>query len=243
MLRMRRDVKTIVFPGYDGGPQLDAQELSDEDAVVNYTLGPGLGGIVQLQANLSNSEYHHFMERHMVGAECPKHSLGTEIGNEAGMQLQRMVDIWGPYCAPALAIRFGLAKRIRHPKIPVTAEHVVLPERKRLILVLPKSSRKKVAKWLDGFGRLLKHFGVTSEKVDTDCTHIRPEVATWFSDPQREMIFLSASGGANDCAWQLGVLTYCAQLIDVECGGVQGVHLLDEIEDKPNFRPHWTSNR
>jgi hypothetical protein len=242
MLGANRQLQLFVVPGYVHGNRIDVQQVADHPLTRCLWPGKPWGGIVGAPCPLENAEYIDFTEL-LVPDGPPCLARGTEIGNSTGMELRMHVNVLRPYDAPGLAIRLGFAPRNPRPKVATTIEHCDEVDSRWLVAFVRSKRRSRVQKTLERLTELLAHFDVRVNASSPEPDPLPAHLAECLGPSSRESLLLRVEGGEPDFAWQLAVLTYAAELSDVECSALHSVHIIDEIAGQPNFRRHWTSNQ
>jgi hypothetical protein len=208
---------------------------------VKFWPGYGGGGIISHLSGLSHEQRIRVTETfiHGVATLLP---YGTALGNSSAMQLRMCVQVVQVYETPDLAVRLGLGEKLPQPSVKMTIEHVECLRDRRILLVVPKKRRKSIG-MMEELPTWFSHFGLIASGPFEVSPELRLEMRDWFEDSDRTMYAFDVSGGMEEAAWQFAVLTYIAEYWDVRTRGLDTVHLLADIESKPNFRRHWTSNK
>lgn len=242
MLPASLDRTYLVLPAYASSycKAVDAASLR-LGSPVKFWPGYGGGGIVSHLSGLSHEQRIRVTETfiHGMATLLP---YGTALGNSSAMQLRMCVQVVQVYETPDLAVRLGLGEKLPQPSVKMTIEHVECLRDRRVLLVVPKKRRKSIG-MMEELPTWFSHFGVIASGPFDVSPELRLEMRDWFEDSDRTMYAFDVSGGMEEAAWQFAVLTYIAEYWDVHTRGLDTVHLLADIESKPNFRRHWTSNK
>jgi hypothetical protein len=242
MLLANRDHTYLVLPAYASSycKAVDAANLR-LGSPVRFWPGYAGGGIVSHLSELSHEQRIRVTETfiHGMATLLP---YGTALGNPSALALRMSVQIVQVYRTPDFAVRLGLGKKLPEPSVKMTIEHVDSLGDGRLLLVVPKKRRKNIP-MMHELPSWFLHFGISVAGPCELSPGIRLEMCDWFEDANRPMYAFEVSGGMDQAAWQFAVLTYIAEYWDVNAKGLDSLHMLANIESKPNFRRHWTSNK
>ncbi|TWU07571.1 hypothetical protein [Stieleria varia] len=233
----------IVFPAYGGAFQDMEPRIAEWDQVFegNYHFLYGFHGGGILSVPLSIPEQTRYR---LATSDCnPKGVYGMVLGNASGERLTGLLSCAQEDRPPAFAVKTGLADRVPNPTVKVTPEHFESLGDGRMLLVVPKSTKRMLAQ-IELLPQWFAEFGVTlsSDSVDTR-ERLKGVAVNWFADPHRPMFSFAMSGGVANAAWQTAVTYYIAEYWDTRVRGLDSMHILTNIDGKPSFRRNWTSNK
>ncbi|WP_165246186.1 hypothetical protein [Paludisphaera soli] len=225
----------------DMQPYVDRWE---EEFTFDYSFHPGFdgGGVLRFPLPESLKDLPSSLWLGTSYALNPPYGLvlGNRAGEALAHRVRRAVRGERP---PGWAVKAGLAEAVPEMSVAVTAEHLGALGGQRILLVVPKMKRKSLS-FLDHLPGWFATFGVLVEGPAPEVLpRLRGEMSDWFAEPSRPMFAFSVSGGQDDVGWQLAVACYVAQYWEIEARGLDSIHLLTDIEDRPNFRANWTSNK
>ncbi len=224
--RLARD-QISFWPGYCGGGLLAVPETVTDQSLYRF-LSDALDDI---------------MFRVVKGTWLGNFRPLDRAGYTAGEDIMHYLFCVEPPQVPALAVRFGLARKVPEPTVGVTIEHLTEAGDDRWLLVVPKATRKRALKFGDRLPEWFRTFGVDAGPAEPVTDELRTLLSEWFDDPQRPMWRHRLEGGIDDAAWQLGVVNYVADHWSIQERGLDSVHLVAQVEREPGFRRYWTSNR
>jgi hypothetical protein len=199
------------------------------------------GGVLSVPQSIPGQQRH----RLVLGTRGwgLKPVYGMVLGNEGGRRLANCLSCVEGDRPLAFAVKTGLAERVPDPTVKTTAEHVESLVDKRLVLVVPKANRKNI-KLLESLPKWFATFGIEAEPSPCELPlALHSEMVTWFSDPARVMFAFRIFGGEENAAWQTAVTYYIAEYWDTTVRGLDSLHFLARIDEKPCFRRNWTSNK
>lgn len=156
-------------------------------------------------------------------ANPPIHVTYIELRGDAGLRLMGE----------------GKKKSREYPCF-ATIEHAEAALDKCYWLVTLKSGRSQV-KGLDELPIWAKGFGLTLPPIDSVPEPLEQEIAEWFINPEIERRWYEVSGGKPDAGLQFAMMVYTAfHFRQVGGSRVRGLHLVANVDSKPNSRKHWT---
>lgn len=130
-------------------------------------------------------------------------------------------------------------KKPREYPCDATIEHAEAALDKCYWLVTLKSGRSQV-KGLEDLPIWAKGFGLTLTPIDSVSEPLEQEVAPWFINPEIVRCWYEVSGSKPDAGLQLAMMIYTAfQFRQVGGSRVRGLHLIANVDSKPNSRKHW----
>jgi hypothetical protein len=243
-MKLCEDDAYITYPSYgtayqDMTPWIQEwmRELPDD-----FRFWPGFngGGVLAISRHVPEKQRWTLAR----GNQGLKPVYGTVLGNEAGQQLANLVGCAQEHPVPALAIKFGLAKKVPDPTVSVTVEHAGSLGDQCVLLVVPEAKRKKALSRIEELPKWFAKFGVELDPEPiTTSPAFREEIAGWFDAPTRPMLAYRLQGGEDNAAWQMAVAYYIAEYWDTQTRGLDTVHFVASIEGQPCYRRNWTSNR
>lgn len=134
--------------------------LRDHPGHLRFWPGFSGGGVLGILSELTVKTHEQ------VALECDGKSawrsplFGLSLGNQSGHALSDRVLCMNVEVPPPIAVRLGLATRVREPRVIVTVEHIESIVGSRVLLVVPKQKRKTI-RLTERLPEWFKTFGVT----------------------------------------------------------------------------------
>jgi hypothetical protein len=139
-----------------------------------------------------------------------------------------------PFDHPILALAAG--KRIKMYLCSATPEHIDSDPEGIYWAVGRKKGRKNMVE-LDHVPKGAKALGIEASRLSEAPEIIREETASWYVNPEYEVIWFSVHGGINGAGYQYAVVLYFAlHLRSVIGPRMDCMHLVASIEGKPRVR-------
>ncbi len=105
-----------------------------------------------------------------------------------------------------------------------------------------KSGRSKV-KGLDEVPEWVAGFDLKVTPLSRMPEELREETSSWFVDPSRQYTWYRVEGGRDGAGYQYALMLYVALHLKMVAGPrLNRMHLVAQIEWKPNFRKNWREN-
>ncbi|MFO1022009.1 MAG: hypothetical protein U0903_15150 [Planctomycetales bacterium] len=119
--------------------------------------------------------------------------------------------------------------------VAVTPEHSATLGDSHHLLIVPRPGTTSIKK-LESLTRWLDKFGLYVLEGPADPSNLREEMQDWFSDPGRKLFTVHITGGLENAAWQVAMISYVARALwGRQAKELEAVHFLANIQGQPNF--------
>jgi len=132
----------------------------------------------------------------------------------------------------------GVAPRAKVYVCAATLEHV--DSDPGVYWLIDAQPAKRMASVLKQVPQIAQHFGLDVTALPGRPEALREETLSWFSDPEAPRAWFRVVSDADGAGFHFAVLVYVGlHLRKVGGRGVRSVHLVSQIEGKPNARRGW----
>jgi len=138
----------------------------------------------------------------------------------------------------------GIVKKPPNIRPGLSFEHADSAADKLHWVVRFKRSRKPASelKELSSAPDWALHFGLEARRLTSAPPEaLQAETDPWFTDPEYESAWFEVSGGGDGVGYQFAVVVYIGNHLRWVAGPrIESMHLIAQIEGKPNPRRTWT---
>jgi hypothetical protein len=133
----------------------------------------------------------------------------------------------------------GLGKKAKVFLCDATTEHAESAG-DQVYWIVPFKSSKQEPAYLDQIPRWARDFDVKVSRADPVSDALREETALWFVDPSNRLAWFEVRGGPQSVGYQFAVSFYVGLHGSFVSNRRGAIHLVAQIENKPNARIRWT---
>ena len=137
--------------------------------------------------------------------------------------------------------KLGIGKRTRNYNTSLSYEHVDAAEESVYWIVRYKRPRARELLGLEELPEWSKAFGVKARRLDMPPGKVAAETEPWFTNPGYQSAWFQTTCDDTGLGYQFAVLVYIGNhLRHVGGASMDSMHLIAQIEGRPNFRHRWS---